>query len=355
LEGSILTPVGKSHLQKWLFYLLALLVLSGCARETAPVLLSGQTMGTTWNISYVEPENAPDVDELRAGIGSLLERVNHSMSTYQPDSEISAFNALEPHIWKRVTPGFFEVLQTALEVGRQSEGAYDVTVAPLVDLWGFGAAGEITTPPAEEEIAARMKLVGEDNLRLDADTSSVMKLSALSLDFSSLAKGYGVDRVADWLEAQGITRYMVEIGGEMRLAGMSGRGDPWRIAIEQPDSTGRGVAAAINLTDTAIATSGDYRNFFEVGGRRYSHMIDPRTGRPVVHDLVSVTVVHRSCMVADAWATALTVLGEERAMAVAGKQGLAVYFIRRVGDEFIHSHTPSFSGFLAATASPGNS
>jgi len=335
--------------------MLAVLVLSGCTRETVPVRLSGGTMGTTWSVSYIEPEHVAAPDDIRAGIEDVLERVNHSMSTYQPDSEISAFNAIAPHTWMQVTPGFFEVLQAALEVGRRSEGAYDVTVAPLVDLWGFGAAGEVSAVPAQEEIAERLQHVGQGNLRLDVDHSSVMKRTALSLDFSSLAKGYGVDEVADWLGAQGIDRYMVEVGGEMRLAGMSGRDDPWRIAIERPDSTGRGVAAALSLTDTAVATSGDYRNFFEVDGRRYSHMIDPRTGRPVVHDLVSVTVIHKNCMKADAWATALAVLGQERAMAVASEQGLAVYFIRRVGDEFIQSHTPQFSGYLAAPGIPGNS
>ena len=165
---------------------------------------------------------------------------------------------------------------------------------------------------------------------------------------SSLAKGYAVDRVAEWLSAQGIRRYMVEVGGEMRLSGLSGRGDPWRIAIEEPKTSERSIAITLSLTDMAIATSGDYRNYFEAEGRRYSHSIDPKTGYPVTHDLVSVTVVHQSCMMADAWATALTVLGAEKAMAVAQAQGLAVYFIRRLDDEFVHSHTPLFSAYLPA-------
>jgi thiamine biosynthesis lipoprotein len=142
---------------------------------------------------------------------------------------------------------------------------------------------------------------------------------------------------------------MLEVGGEMRVSGLSGRGDLWRIAIEQPDSQRRAVGVALNLTDTAVATSGDYRNFFEKDGRRFSHSIDPRTGYPVAHDLVSVTVLHPQTMMADAWATALTVLGAERAMAVAQAQGLPVYFIRNVDDEFLHSYTPQFSRYLKAS------
>jgi thiamine biosynthesis lipoprotein len=146
---------------------------------------------------------------------------------------------------------------------------------------------------------------------------------------------------------------MVELGGEMRLSGLSGRGDGWRIAIEQPESSGRSVAATINLTDMAVSTSGNYRNYFEADGKRYSHIIDPRTGYPVAHDLVSVTMVHPNCMIADAWTTALMVLGAERGMAVAQAQGLAVYFIRRVNGKFVHSHTPLFSAYLSQQPSQG--
>lgn len=309
--------------------------------------LTGATMGTTWRVSYIEPEPAPLPEALHTGIAQLLEQVNLSMSTYRTDSEISAFNALKKEAWMEMSEHFNEVLNTALAVGRYSEGAYDVTVGPLVDLWGFGAGDGVVTPPAPHAIDALLPGVGQDKLRVDNDAGRVMKLSELSLDFSSLAKGYAVDLIANWLEAQGIDRFMVEVGGEMRLSGMSGRGDAWRIAIERPSAIERSVAVAISLTDVAIATSGDYRNYFEADGQRYSHMIDARTGRPVMHDLVSVTVVHPQCMVADAWATALAVLGAERALAVAQAQGLAVYFIRRAGEDLVHSHTPSFSRYLA--------
>ena len=320
--------------------------LAACSGETTPTQLAGPTMGTTWHVSYIATATAPDIEVVQQGIEAQLEQVNRSMSTYRPDSEISRFNALDAGVWSSASPEFLVVLSTALDIGQRSEGAYDVTVAPLVDLWGFGPAGSVDVPPTPQEITQVMAQIGLQAIQLDSERRSVKKDKPLSLDFSSLAKGYAVDLVAQWLLAQGIDRFMVEVGGEMRLSGLSGRGDGWRIAIEQPDISGRTIATTVSMSDTALATSGDYRNYFESNGRRYSHSIDPRTGYPVEHDLVSVTVAHPSCMVADAWATALTVLGAERAMAVAQEQGLAVYFMRRVNDGFEHSHTPLFSRYL---------
>ena len=346
---SVVKPVFaslQSHSREWPFCLLALFFLVGCDRQIPPIQLGGDIMGTTWGVSYIEgpPELTPR--QVQAGVEALLARVNLSMSTYRTDSEISEFNAVDTQTWFSSSAEFFEVLKAALDVGQKSKGAYDVTVGALVDLWGFGPGNMIEDPPAKDEIADLMSEVGQANLRLDVQNRRILKQSNLSVDVSSLAKGYAVDRVAEWLSAQGVSRYMVEVGGEMRLSGLSGRGDPWRIAIEQPKVSDRAIAITLSLTDVSIATSGDYRNYFEAEGRRYSHSIDPRTGYPVTHDLVSVTVVHQSCMMADAWATALTVLGAKDAMAVAQAQGLAVYFIRRLDDEFVHSQTPLFAAYL---------
>ena len=347
MKPTMAVRVRESHSREWLFCFVVVCCLVGCSRQTPPLQLVGSAMGTTWHVSYIDPPAGLTPDRVQHGIEEQLELVNRSMSTYISDSEIRRFSASAPNAWFRTSENFFHVLTTALEVGRKSEGAYDVTVAPLVNLWGFGPDGMINSPPSDQSIAKLRDRVGQDNIRVDSKNLSGMKLNDLSLDFSSLAKGYGVDRVAQWLAEQGIHRFMVEVGGELRLSGLSGRGDPWRIAIEQPESSSRSVAVTIDLTDVAVATSGDYRNYFEADGRHYSHIIDPRTGYPVAHDLVSVTVVHPSCMIADAWATALTVLGPDRAMAVAQAQGLAVYFIRRVDDGFVHSHTPLFSVYLA--------
>lgn len=339
----------ESHSNRWLFFFLGacfLALLTGCGQRDELLQLSGQTMGTSWNVSIVPTGDAPGQDDLLAGIESILEQINASMSTYRADSEISRFNALPTGQWFALSPEFYAVLSTAMAVGFQSHGAYDVTVGPLVDLWGFGPQGLVDEPPADDTVTDVLERVGLDHLRLDGESQQLLKRSPVELDFSSIAKGYAVDAIARWLTAQGQDRYLVEVGGEMRLSGLSARGDPWRIAIERPDSGGREVLQAVRLTDVAVATSGDYRNYFELDGQRYSHSIDPRRGYPVAHDLVSVTVIDNSAALADAWATALIVMGYEEGMAVALEQGLAVYFIQRRGDTLHSSHTPGFARFL---------
>ena len=343
----------KSHPGGWLFTVataLAFLLLVACSGRPEAVRLAGETMGTSWHVTVIPAPNSPAAAALQQGIEAVLEAVNLSMSTYREDSEISRFNALPVDEWFAVSPDFYTVLSTAMAISWQSNGAYDVTVAPLVDLWGFGPAGPVSEPPSDDAVTEVLERVGQDHLRLDGDGQRLLKRSPVSLDFSSIAKGFAVVRVAQWLREQRLENYVVEVGGEMRLAGLSGRGDPWRIAIERPDSGDRAADEAIRVSDVGVATSGDYRNFFELDGKRYSHSIDPRRGYPVAHDLVSVTVVHPSAMVADGWATALVVLGYEDAMAVAQQQGLAVYFIRRQGEAFHASHTPAFSQYLESAS-----
>ncbi len=337
----------KSHSPEWHFCIALTLLLTGCGGSAGPVQVTGPTMGTSWNLSFVPGPGSPAGEDVQAGVQAVLDSIEQSMSTYRPDSEISRFNALPIDTWFEVSNDFYAVLSAALAIGRDSEGAYDVSVGPLVDLWGFGPTPATYEPPSEEAIREHLRRVGQDKLRLDGEGVRLKKVAPLSLDFSSIAKGYAVDRVAAWLMEQGVRRFLVEVGGEMRMAGLSHRGDPWHIAIEQPDASTRAVAAAISVTDASVATSGDYRNYFELYGKRYSHSIDPRTGYPVAHDLVSVTVIHPSAMMADAWATALIVLGAERAAAVAQAQGLAVYLIRRDGEGFASSHTAAFEPYLA--------
>lgn len=345
----ILAVSTRSHPRRWLLAftgLILLCALAACGERYSPLQLSGQSMGTSWHVTVVPGPATPTPAALQQGIEAELEAVNRSMSTYREDSEISRFNATGIDQWFELSPELYTVLSAAMAIGWQSDGAYDVTVGPLVDLWGFGPPGPVAAAPSDDAVTAVLERVGQDQLRLDGEGRRLLKRVPVSLDLSSIAKGYGVDRVAQWLGSQGVERYLVEVGGEMRLAGLSARGDPWRIAIERPESGDRAVEQAIRLTDVGVATSGDYRNFFEVEGKRYSHSIDPRRGYPVAHDLVSVTVVHPSSMMADGWATALVVLGYEKAMAVAQEQGLAVYFIRRQDDAFVESHTPAFAPYL---------
>ncbi len=338
----------KSHSPEWLFCigLALLLLLGGCGRQAAPQQLSGQTMGTTWNVTVVPAEGSSLAPALQTDIQGILDAVNASMSTYREDSEISRFNALAPGEWQQISTDFYRVLSAAIGVGRESGGAFDVTVGPLVDRWGFGPVPAREELPTQDEIQSLLTQVGQDQLRVDGEGSRLRKLAPRRLDLSSIAKGFAVDEVARQLESVGIVNYLVEVGGEMRLSGHSPRGDTWRIAIEEPDSEGRAVARAIRVTDAAVATSGDYRNFFEVDGVRYSHTIDPRSGFPVRHRLVSVTVIHPSAMLADAWATALSVLGPEEGRAVAERLGLAVYFMEREGEGLRSSHSEAFAPYL---------
>lgn len=362
-----MTSAGKStsHSAEWLFFvwpralavcLVSLLActLPACGDSPRVLKLAGATMGTTWHVTAVLPSGvASDEADLLNGIESRLEVVNASMSTYLPESEISRFNDAPVGDWFSVSPDFYEVLSTAMAISWQSEGAYDVTVGPLVNLWGFGPDGRIGETPSGESITAVLERVGQDKLRVDGEGPRIKKLARLYLDFSSIAKGFAVDEVSRWLTGEGIDDYLVEVGGEMRVSGVSGRGDPWRVAIEKPDSNSLDIQQAIRLRNVAVATSGDYRNFFEVDGVRYSHSIDPRTGYPVAHELVSVTVVHPSAMVADAWATALIVLGGDDARVVAEAEGLAVYFIQRDGEGFSSRYTEAFVPYLEGGAPAG--
>ena len=341
-----------SHSREWLFFVVLLLLaaLAGCGQDRDAVQLSGRTMGTAWHVTYLPDPAATRVTAQAAqdAIEAALERVNSAMSTYREDSEISAINRLPVGEALTVSEDFATVLDAGLAIGRASEGAYDVTVGPLVRLWGFGPDGDIEQLPSAERIAEQRLMVGQQDLAWDVAQRRLAKPAPRELDFSSIAKGYAVDLVAEALAQLRIGDYLVEVGGEMRVAGLSPRGDAWRVAIELPDPGRRAVERAISLSQGAVATSGDYRNFFELGGERYSHSIDPRTGYPVRHDLVSVTVIHDSAMWADGWATALTVLGMPAALRVAEAQGLAVYLLQRDGEGFASSHSAAFTRYLVA-------
>ena len=309
--------------------------------------LTGATMGTRYNITWLDAEGQPAPEAIHSGVEEVLKRINGSMSTWREDALITRLNSAPAGEWMTVDEEFAAVFAMAREVSEATGGAYDVTVGPLVDLWGFGPrmGDEV---PSDEAIAESMSRVGQAQIEFDEAVPALRKPADMSLDFSSIAKGFGVDQIAAYLETQGIDRYLVEIGGEIRVKGMSPRGDFWRIAIEKPVAGPRDVQRAVTLIDTAIATSGDYRNYFEADGVRYSHTIDPRTGAPVRHELVSVTVVHPSAAMADAWATALTVLGPEQALFTALQQQLAVYLISRDGDAFKAQSTPEMDQLLVS-------
>jgi thiamine biosynthesis lipoprotein len=290
--------------------------------------MSGRTMGTTYSVKYRPAQDAPSLKAMQIEVDALLAEINHTMSTYDEESELSRFNRTRTTDWVSVSASLRAVLKTALEIGAQSEGAFDITVGPLVNLWGFGPEFHPDRIPLETDIAAARARSGLDKVTLSETQPAIRKHRPdVFLDLSGIAKGYGVDQVAELMTAHGIEHYMVEIGGEVRVRGLKEQDTPWRIAIEKPLPGERSVQTMLALSDIALATSGNYRNFFEIAGRRYSHAIDPATGWPVDNHLVSVTVLADTSMRADAWATAFQVLGPERGMAIAERLSLPVLFI----------------------------
>ncbi|WP_320171152.1 FAD:protein FMN transferase [Maridesulfovibrio sp.] len=317
--------------------------LGGCGSEQGPVRLQGRAIGTTYSILvYGLPENLTS-ESLDRGVKQVVAGVNSAMSLFKPDSELSRFNACNETDWFPVSRELAEVVSTAKEVNRMTGGAFDITVAPLVNLWGFGPDKRPEIVPSEAEIKQASADVGSNLVEVRLDPPAIKKLKpGLTLDLAAIAKGYCVDAVSNWLESRGVSGFMVEIGGEIRTRGTKPGNVPWRIAVEKPVSMERSVQAVISLTDKAMATSGDYRNYFEVGGKRYSHIIDPTTGRPITHKLVSVSVIDATCSRADALATGLTVLGPEKGAAVARKYNLSVFFIAKTADGFAETATGNF-------------
>jgi len=322
-----------------------------CAPAEAQIEeFSGSTMGTLYSVKLAAP---PLSSELRTRITEAIERelefVDSRMSTWRGDSELSRFNQSKSTEPFPISPETFEVFRVAEEVSEASGGAFDVTVGPLVAAWGFGATDHLPEPPAPEELAALEGLIGHDGLHLEADPPSIAKRHpGMRCDLSAIAKGYAVDRVADALEDLGQTDYLVEIGGELRASGRKRDGTPWRVGIERPDTAERTSQLVLDLDDIGLATSGDYRNYYEADGVRISHTIDPRVRHPITHNLASVSVLHESTTRADALATALNVLGPEEGLSWATEHGLAAFFlVREAPGRFRSAATPAFDAYLA--------
>ena len=331
--------------------LIALLLIGGCDHAPEVVKISGSKFGTSYHITIVADQPAPA--DLAEQIDAALDVVDLSMSTYKSESELSLFNRLPATETVAASPELWTVLQTSRQVWQQSAGAFDPTVGPLVDLWGFGPQMTNDRIPSDDEIAKALASIGYQYLVLNSDEQTISKALPLRLDLSAVAKGYAVDQVADLLEMLALPDYLVEVGGEMRVSGLNSKGQPWRIAIETPDAMGQ-VDNIIALESAAIATSGDYRNYFEKDGKRYSHSIDPRTGRPIEHRLASVTVVADHCIDADAWATAFLVMGDEAALEIANQQSIAVYMLVKAKaeakDQFTAVYSDAFKQYLTAPA-----
>lgn len=332
-------------MKKWLVAFASLLVLAGCEKPAEQVHLSGPTMGTTYNIKYISAEGIPSPQALQQEVDRLLEEVNDQMSTYRKDSELSRFNQLQSSESFEVSPQTVTVVKEAIRLNGLTQGALDVTVGPLVNLWGFGPEARPEVVPSDEELAARKAMTGIEHLSVEGNTLR-KDIPNLYVDLSTIAKGWGVDVVADYIQSQGIENYMVEVGGEMRLKGLNREGVKWRIAIEKPSIDERAIQEIIEPGDMAVATSGDYRIYFERDGVRYSHIINPQTGKPIRHKVVSVTVLDKSSMTADGLATGLMVLGEELGMQVANENNIPAFMIVKTQDGFKELASEAYKPFM---------
>ncbi len=325
--------------------LLLLALLSGlaaCDRPREPITFTGGTMGTVWTVRLSALPAGLSGSELRAGIETRLEQVNAEMSTYRADSLISAFNTAEPGLVFALPDGFASVLGEALYWAEQTAGAFDPTAGPLVNLWGFGPPAGADQAPDEQSISDALSRVGWQRLDFDPMAARLTQTGGVYLDLSAIAKGWAVDLLSEYLIEQGASGFMVDIGGDLRTHGRRPDGRPWRVAIERPRPGERAVHTILEVGSVALATSGDYRNFFTAGERRFSHLIDPRNGYPVAHETVSVTVAAARCLTADALATALSILPIDEGWALAVDRDLAVLWILAEGDALIERTTPAF-------------
>lgn len=313
----------------------------------------GSTMGTTWSVRAVLPASH-EAPTWHVDAQAVLDRVDGQMSTYKPQSALSRFNGAPAGTWHVLPPECFDVVKHALDVARDSGGAYDPTVGPLVNLWGFGPDAARSEPPTDDEITVARERVGWWKLRLDDATRSLYQPGGIYLDLSSVAKGYSVDLVGRHLDALGIDAWLVEVGGELKGKGNKPDGSPWRIGIERPGAATAAVnrveqlSQVLALSGRAIATSGDYRRHFEAAGRSFTHHIDPRTGYPVPHSVASVSVLARDALQADPMGTLMTVLGPDEGMAFAQARDLAVMFILHGEHGLEERLSPAFAVALAS-------
>ncbi|MEM8556076.1 MAG: FAD:protein FMN transferase [Pseudomonadota bacterium] len=328
---------------------LAFVPLSACWPFGAPesFTISGETMGTTYNVTVVDPPRGVDETTVSAAIEGALANVNGKMNNWNPGSEVSQFSASDSTDPVPASSEMVTVMAEANRINALSGGKFDVTLAPLINLWGFGPKEPGEPIPSDAEIEAALEHVGQSTLLTLRDDTLQKALPQVSVNLSAIAKGYGVDAIGGALENEGIARYLVEIGGDLLAKGQNAEDRPWSIGIERPDAAQQTVEVIIPVSDLGLATSGDYRNYFEEDGIRYSHIIDSTTGRPITHTTASVTVLADSAMTADGLATALLVVGSEEALEIAETENVAVMVIDRRDGGFVTSTSPAFDALIA--------
>lgn len=304
-------------------------------------------MGTTYTIKIPVVDTEIDRVMIATGVNHRLEKINSQMSTYKKTSTLSIFNQSKTQDWQEISTELYTVIEEALRINTLSHGAFDITAGPVINLWGFGPKIRLNIVPEQSTIQAALTEVGSQYIHIRKPPAAIKKDKPnLYIDLSAIAKGYAVDVIATYFDSLNINHYMVEIGGEIKAKGFNPNNEIWHIGIEKPLSTEHSVQTIISLNNTSMATSGDYRNYFVADGIRYSHTINPSTGKPITHKLASVTVLHPSSMTADAMATALLVLGPESGLELATKENLAAIFILRDQNKFIELMTPKFHDVL---------
>lgn len=340
--------------QYWL--IAALIVLAGAviylnktsSGHEQPIPIAGAIMGTSYHIKLVPSKGHPiDVASMKEKISSRLAEVDNEMSTYKKDSDISRFNRSAADTWIPVSAETIGVVRTAQEISRLSHGAFDITIGKVVNLWGFGPTVNIDEIPDANAIRTLLAQSGYQKLDLRQSPPSIRKSDRhIFLDLSAIAKGYAVDAIARLLIENRIENFLVEIGGEIVTHGHKQQQQPWVVGIERPVAGQRSIRTRLHLRDVAMATSGDYRNFFEHNGVRYSHTIDPANGYPIRHKLASVTVIDSSCKRADALATAIMVMGPNKGMKFAEQQKLAIFMLVKHNETYIEKHSTAFKPYL---------
>ncbi|PZW63180.1 thiamine biosynthesis lipoprotein [Pseudomonas sp. URMO17WK12:I6] len=315
-------------------------ILSGCGNGDSLERFDGPTMGSSYSIQYVRHAGLPAPAEVRVQVEKILSDVDRQMSTYRSDSDIERFNNLPANHCQTMPAPILELVRVGERLSLQSDGSYDLTVEPLLNLWGFGPQAREEKVPSAEALAEVQQRVGHNHLRIEGD--QLCKDAAVEVDFNSIAAGYAVDTIVARLEALGIHDYLAEATGELKAVGKKLDGSPWRIALEEPRDDQQVAERIIAVDGYGVSTSGDYRNYFEQGGRRYSHTFDARTGTPVLHTLASVTVIHPSALMADGLSTLLLILGPERGWDYAQTHDIAAFFVIRADTGFVTRTNQAF-------------
>ncbi|AOE84695.1 FAD:protein FMN transferase [Pseudomonas sp. TCU-HL1] len=316
----------------------ASLLLAGCGDRLEQ--FGGPTMGSSYSVKYVRSASGPSVEQARHEVEGILAEIDQQMSTYRADSEVERFNALPAGSCMALPASMLELVSFASDLSKDSDGAFDMTVEPLLNLWGFGPQSRGNQVPSADAIAAAKVGVGQQHLSVSGQ--QLCKDAPVQLDFNSIAAGYAVDRVVTRLGELGVGSALVEITGELKAVGRKPDGTPWRVAIEAPRDDRQIAQKIIQLDGLGVSTSGDYRNYFEKDGKRYSHTLDPKTGAPINHNLAAVTVVDESVLRADGLSTLLMVLGPEAGRAYAERHDIAAFFVTREGQGFVSQGSSRF-------------